>query len=278
MDTYYEYEPLFLKNTPVYIRRFVHHNSCGRIHWHEAIELLYFTQGKAVTGCNLQEYQVQKGTIVLINGNELHTGIISQFDSQFYCVQFAPHFFHNLIGNQYITFQNIIQDEDCTKLLDRLIILSEEKQSYKQILECKRIAYELCILLATRYTKSVLGEEDYKKQFKKLNTFHHIIDYLDKNYMHDLSVSDLATHFNMSPSYCAHFFKLNAQQSVIEYINETRILHAKNFLEKEEIPISEIALRIGFSDINYFSRKFKSIVGISPTEYKRNYQKNNLLQ
>ncbi len=269
MDTYYEYEPLFLKSNPVYIRKFVHHNSRGRIHWHEAIEMLYFTQGKAVTACNLQEYEVKKGTIVFINGNELHTGIISQFDSAFYCFQFDPNFFHNLIGTQFVLFQNIIQDNDCTKLLDQLIDISAQKNTVQSIIEIKKLAYEFFTLLTQRYAKNVLLEEDYKKQFKKLDTFHHIIDYLDRHYWEDFAISELAAHFNMSSSYFAHFFKQYAQKSVIEYVNETRILRAKNFLEKEEIPVSEIALRVGFSDINYFSRKFKAITGVTPTEYKK---------
>ena len=276
MDTYYEYEPLFLKKSPVIVRKFIHHNSCGRIHWHEAMEILYFTQGTAITACNLQEYEVKKGSIVLINGNELHTGIISQFDSAFYCILFDPNFFHNLIGNEYVLFDNIIHDEDCTKLLDRLVETSSKKPSIKNIVESKKLAYEFFILLTERHTKHVLGEEDYKKQFKKLDTFHHIVDYLDKNYMENLSVADIAAHFNMSPSYLAHFFKEYGQKSVIEYVNETRILHAKNFLEKEEIPISEIALRVGFSDINYFSRKFKAITGMTPTEYKKSLKKSNI--
>ena len=269
MDTYYEYEPLFLKENPVSVRRFIHHNSMGRIHWHEALELLYFTQGKAITACNLEEYKVKAGTIVLINGNELHTGIISQYDSAFYCIQFDPHFFHNLIGNQYVLFQNIIRDDDCTKLLDKLVELSKETNDVKRIVESKKVAYDFIILLTERYATQVLGEDDYRKQFKKLDTFHNIIDYLDRHYMEDLSIAHLAAHFNMSPSYFAHFFKEYAQKSVIEYINETRILRAKNFLEREELPISEIALRVGFSDINYFSRKFKAIAGITPTEYKK---------
>ena len=273
MDTYYEYEPLFLKKNPINIKKFIRHNSSGRVHWHEALEMLYFTQGKAVTACNLQEYEVKKGTIVLINGNELHTGIISQFDSVFYCLQFDPNFFHNLIGNEYVLFQNIIEDEDCTKLLDQLINVRDQKTTIKNIVESKKLAYEFFILLTERYTKNILSEDDYKKQFKKLDTFHHIMEYLDKHYMEDLSITELASHFNMSSSYFAHFFKQNAQKSVIEYVNETRILYAKNFLEKEEISVSEIALRVGFSDINYFSRKFKAITGITPTEYKKNCQR-----
>lgn len=270
MDTFYEYEPLFLKNAPIGIKKFIHHNSCGRIHWHEAIELLYFTQGKAVTACNLQEYEVKKGTIVLVNGNELHTAIISQLNSVYYCIQLDPNFFHNLIGDKYVHFENIIQDEDCTKLLDRLIAIHFEKPTTRSIVESKKLAYEFFILLTERYTKNILDEGEYKKQFKKLDTFHHIIDYLDRHYVEDLSVAELSANFNMSSSYFAHFFKQYAQKSVIEYVNETRIMHAKNFLEKEDLPISEIALRVGFSDINYFSRKFKAITGITPTEYKKN--------
>lgn len=272
MDTYYEYEPLFLKKNPIYIKKFVHHNSRGRIHWHEAVELLYFVKGKALTACNLKEYKIEKGTIFLINGNELHTAIISQFDSEFYCFQFDPQFFHNLIGNEYARFQNVIKDEDCTKLLDELISLNAEKRSIQSIAKSKKIAYEFFILLTERYTQSVSDENEYKKQFKKLDTFHHIVDYLDKHYMQDLCVADIAENFNMSASYLAHFFKQYAQKSIIEYVNETRIQHAKNFLEKEEISIREIALRVGFYDINYFSRKFKAITGITPTEYKRNCQ------
>ena len=270
MDTYYEYEQLFLKKNPISINRFERHFSCGRIHWHDALELLYFTEGKAVTSCNLQEHKVEKGTIVLINGNELHTAIVSEQDSVYYCIQFDPYFFHNLIGDKYVLFQNIIQDEDCTKLLDMLIAIHLDKTTTRSIVERKKLAYEFFILLTERHTKNILGEEDYKKQFKKLDTFHYIIDYLDKNYMEDLSVSTVAAQFNMSTSYFAHFFKEHSQKSVIEYINETRIMHAKNFLEKEDLPVSEIALRVGFSDINYFSRKFKAITGITPTEYKKN--------
>ncbi len=273
MDTYYEYEPLFLKKSPIFIKKFIRHDSRGRIHWHEAIELLYFTQGKAVSACNLQEHEVKKGTILLVNGNELHTGIISQFNSEYYCIQFDPYFFHNLIGNEYVLFQNIIQDEDCTRLLDRLIALAGENTTPKTILESKQVAYEFFILLTERFTKNVLDESEYKKQFKKLDTFHHVIDYLEKHYKEDVSIADLAAQFNMSASYFAHFFKQYAQKSVIEYVNETRIQRAKNWLEKEDVSVSEIALRVGFSDINYFSRKFKAVTGMTPTQYKKNCQK-----
>ena len=64
-------------------------------------------------------------------------------------------------------------------------------------------------------------------------------------------------------------FKARANRSVIEYVNEIRISHAKSLLEKESLAIGEIACRVGFNDINYFSRRFKAVTGMTPSEYKR---------
>ena len=273
MKPYYEYEALNLRKNPVYIRKFTRHDSRGRIHWHEPLELLYFVEGTAITSCNLQKYEAKQGCILLVNGNELHTGIISQCNSAFYCIQFDPFFFHNLIGNEYVIFENFFKDEVCTHVLEQLISAYMQPRSIKNIIEYKKIAYEFFQLLIERHTKNVLDEEHYKKEFKRLDTFHHIIDYIEKNYMKDLSVPELAEEFNVSASHLAHFFKQYSGKSVIEYVNEVRIQKAKLFLEKEEIAISAIALQVGFSDINYFSRKFKAVAGVTPTEYKKSLQR-----
>lgn len=264
-----EYESLKLGNNPLQIKELIRHSSSGRVHWHEAIEILYFTQGKAVTSCNLQPYSVKQGSIVLVNGNELHTGIVSQVNSKFYCFQFNPNFFHNCIGDDYIVFQNVIDDPDCIPLLEALLATDSGSPSPQKLLKQIQLISELFLLLLERHTKTVLDKSAYRKVFKKMDTFNHIIEYLNEHYTESFTIASLAAHFSMSPSYFAHFFKKNAQKSVIEYINEIRIMHAKAFLEKEDVSISEIALRTGFYDINYFSRKFKSVTGMSPTEFKK---------
>ncbi|MBR4420152.1 MAG: AraC family ligand binding domain-containing protein, partial [Clostridia bacterium] len=192
MNTHYEYEPLFLKDELVRVSKFVCHNSYGRIHWHEPIEILFFTNGNAITACNFKEYSVKKGSILLINGNECHTGIISQENSTFYCIHFSPTFLHNLIGNEYVIFDNLIEDENCTKLLNLIVELSEKEKSTKNLLEIRKLSYEFFIILTNRYVKEISGEENYKKQFKKLDTFHNIINYLETHYFEDLQIEELA--------------------------------------------------------------------------------------
>ena len=262
------YESLPMSASPIRVREFRDHVSRNHVHWHEEIEILYFTRGESSVFCDLKELKVRKGDIVLANGKELHSGTIRGYGSSYYCIHVKTNFFHNLIGNEYVIFENLIRDEECSALLER-IINNRSGESFKDTVLLKKELYEFFSLITERHVSSVLNEEDYKNQFKRLDTFNSIVEYINDHYSEDLNVTALANRFFISPSYFAHLFKKKSGKSVIEYINEVRITHAKSFLEKDDTSIGSIALLVGFGDINYFSRKFKELVGMTPTEYKK---------
>jgi two-component system response regulator YesN len=95
-----------------------------------------------------------------------------------------------------------------------------------------------------------------------------MVKYIEDHYTEPLTVAEVADVFFVTPSYFAHFFKKRAGKSVIQFLNEVRILKARLLLEQEDMPVSEVALQVGFDDINYFSRKFKQLTGRTPTEYR----------
>jgi YesN/AraC family two-component response regulator len=130
--------------------------------------------------------------------------------------------------------------------------------------------FELC---AERHTSAVLNESDFKKHFKRVDKFNDMVKFIEEHSAESLTVSSVAEKFFVTPSYFAHFFKKKSGKSVIQYLNEVRILKARLLLEQEDISVSEVALQVGFDDINYFSRKFKQIIGLTPTDYKREYKK-----
>ena len=262
------YESLPMSASPIHVREFRDHVSRNHVHWHEEIEILYFTKGESSISCDLKELKVQKGDIVFVNGKELHSGTVRGYGSAYFCIHVNTDFFHNLIGNEYVIFKNLIHDEDCSALLERIIDMSLCK-NFRETITLKNELYEFFSLITKRHVDSVLNEYDYKKQFKRLDTFNSIVEYINKNYNEDLNVTSIANQFFISPSYFAHLFKKKSGKSVIEYINEVRINRAKSFLEKEDTSIGSIALLVGFGDINYFSRKFKALVGMTPTEYKK---------
>ena len=261
------YEALPMSSYPVRIQRFVDHRG-SRVHWHEEIEILLFTKGTGTVLCDLKELSVKQGEIVMINGNELHTGSINGEGTTYYCIHINTDFFHNLIGNEYVIFEHIINNGECERLLKSVIEKTREG-GFKNITAVKRMLYEFFDLIAEKYVSSVLNEAEYKKHFRRLDTFNSVIEYIDLHYDEELSVQSLAKQFYLSASYFSHMFKERGDTSVMEYINEVRISHAKNFLEREALSVGEIACRVGFNDINYFSRRFRATTGMTPSEYRR---------
>lgn len=95
-----------------------------------------------------------------------------------------------------------------------------------------------------------------------------VIEYIRKNYADtSLSVAKIAAHFQLHPTYLGSVFKKAEHSSLLQYISEVRIEEAKKLLTKTDMKISEIAESIGFSDIYYFSKRFKKITGYTPKEY-----------
>ena len=265
------YESLPQTKMPVIIKRFKNHNSEGRIHFHEEIEILYFTEGEGHVLVNMQEHRAKAGDIIFVNGNELHAGSFGDVSGVYYCIQVRTDFFHNLIGDEYVIFQNHIKDGLAAKLIDT-VIAESEKVGFSSILAIKKALFQLFSHLSEHFAVSVLSESEYKKRFMRLDTFNSVIEYIDAHYAEPLSVEDIAGRFYISASYFSHLFKKRAKKSLVEYLNGLRIRHARSLLEKDDLCIGEVAMSVGFNDLNYFSRRFKKETGKTPTEYRRRYR------
>ena len=273
MRTNLKHEELWLSDFPIRIKKFTNHIT-SRIHWHEEIEILYFVSGEVNLIINMKEITVKAGDIVVINGNELHTGALRECGNEYFCIHIKTAFFHNLIGNEYVSFENHINSDVARELLEALL-RQRDKSGFVSNLSMKRALFEFFVYLSENFTKSVLSESEYKKKFTRLDTFNSVIKYINKHYFENLTVDFLAKEFFISPSYFAHIFKDRAKKSLVDYLNEVRIRRAKSFLENEDAGIGEIALRVGYSDINYFCRRFKRECGITPREYRKSFAVGN---
>ncbi|MEJ9216760.1 helix-turn-helix domain-containing protein [Paenibacillus glucanolyticus] len=96
-----------------------------------------------------------------------------------------------------------------------------------------------------------------------------IKEYIDRHYNEALSISQLAQMANICPKYFVDLFKKTFGQTTIDYLTDVRINHAKRHLVESDDRLRDIALKVGYKDEFYFSRKFKKKVGMSPTEYVR---------
>ncbi|MFC4601423.1 response regulator [Cohnella hongkongensis] len=92
--------------------------------------------------------------------------------------------------------------------------------------------------------------------------------YLLEHYREELTLQMVAGELHVSPIYLGRLFKAETGEFFSDYLNRLRLEEAKRQLVQTSLKASEIASLCGFSDSNYFFRKFKQKVGLSPTEYR----------
>jgi len=175
---------------------------------------------------------------------------------------------------------NYNEDIDKIKsiLIELLIILQrelpfefEEKKFSEQsflmyMLKTKDIG-ELLISF-TNHIKIII-ENILESREKKYNyMISEALEFINNNYHNNISLDDVAKEINMSYHYFSKFFKESIGKNFIDYLTELRIEKSKEILKSRDVSIKEVCYEIGYSDPNYFSKLFKKITGMTPSEYK----------
>lgn len=82
-------------------------------------------------------------------------------------------------------------------------------------------------------------------------------------------MNDIAAEAGLSGDYLSRQFKQFTGISPTEYIKNFRFAKAVEMLKDTNIPVSDIAMEVGFEDPAYFTRQFRQILGKSPSEYRK---------
>jgi two-component system response regulator YesN len=95
------------------------------------------------------------------------------------------------------------------------------------------------------------------------------IQYIGKHYMNDIFLKTISEEVYVNPWYFSTQFKKYIGLTFGEYVNQTRVRKAKEFLKQKDLKVYQVAEMVGFQDASYFSTVFKSIENISPKEYQK---------
>lgn len=95
-----------------------------------------------------------------------------------------------------------------------------------------------------------------------------IINYISFNLTADLSLNAIANEFSLNSSYLSTLFKKETGTTLTNYVNNKRIEHAIYLLNTTKLPIQDIAVQCGINDVNYFTKLFKKLKNMTPTQYR----------
>ncbi len=96
-------------------------------------------------------------------------------------------------------------------------------------------------------------------------------DYLSENFSEPPSLADLAAAAGVHPTHLARTFRQFERCTIGDYLRELRVNYARRRMISSNEPLVEIALAAGFADQTHFSRSFKRVTGMTPTEFRRTF-------
>lgn len=259
-------------------------------HWHYYIELLYCISGRAQVFIAGKCYNFTMGDMVLINSREVHSVFSNTEETIEYIVlKFDPNVLYSttttVFESKYVfpftltksTHQKVFPKEEIkdTYIPELLLDIIEEydKKAYGFELAIRNNIGRIFLwILRNWYDKGLDLNIDSNIKESTLKKLQIIFDYVDKNYMNDISAQSLAAVCNMSYSYFSRFFKAVVGKAFSDYLNFVRITEAEKLLISTDMNITEIAMEIGFASSSYFIQQFKRYKNISPKQFKKQFE------
>jgi AraC-like DNA-binding protein/mannose-6-phosphate isomerase-like protein (cupin superfamily) len=249
-------------------------------HWHEHIEFLYFISGSATIECGSTSLHSQIGDLIVVNSNEIHYGVSTSTDLIYYAMIVDISLLHShsidAVETKFITpisqnrilFQNRISaDEDITGCMVSLVGEMENRELGYE-LSIKSHLYRLLSLLVRKYVAPPTDLNEFRLKLRDLERLAPVFSHINECYQDKLTVKQLADRTGLSRYHFSRLFKQLTDKSLIEYINLIRVNKSEDLLRHTRMNISEIALASGFNDIYYFSRTFKRLKKVSPSQWR----------
>ncbi len=228
----------FLKNKLFELNIFDTVKNSYKLHSHENLCICSIKKGDMTFLHGKEELLLKPGQIIIFNKNQPH----------------------KLIKDDNVSDYHILHIFKECYIKDKII---DDQENFEYFISLKSDASIINFIYTflDRYAvKSIETPED--KKIKKIK------EYLDKNFIEEFSLEDIAKKFRLNPSYLSRKFKEQYGLSPLRYITNKRVHLSKEMLKNGE-DISQISLKLGFFDQPHFYKAFKSIFQITPEKYKK---------
>ncbi len=131
------------------------------------------------------------------------------------------------------------------------------------------------LIHASKLVNHILGELFYNNpafssnmRTSRFHSLEPVLAFLVENLHRPVGLAEMASLADLSQSQFSYTFRQQTGQPPLTYFNQLKIQHACTLLTVTQLSINEIAGELGFTDSYYFSRLFKKIIGVPPSEYR----------
>ncbi|WP_320033492.1 AraC family transcriptional regulator [Halarcobacter sp.] len=233
--------------------------ACSKKHLHKELTFTAIKKGQLNIEFNENNFLLDVGEIVLINKDIVHCATLNRSSKDGYVLYLDEEF---LIENSFSfpkRYEHLKQKDlyerfifFCDSLLDKNISLIEKKE----------LLYLFCLDIFT-------SKSNDKKDEENQNLSSQIKEYLDENFLEEISLDDLSRRFGITEVHLIRVFKKSFGLPIHSYILNKKVHLAKELL-LSKAPIVEVALKSGFFDQSHLNRCFKRVFQITPKQFQKN--------
>ena len=239
--------------------------------WHENIEVLLVTEGSGTLRYGNVDMEVCAEDMIVVNSRTIHrlyseTGVSYQFIiiDELFCAE-------NGLSVKERSFTPIVRSEQSRHLFCELVRAIEDYRNGGNGFQLKAAKARLSVIallieLCEHHSKIEEHCENRKKPSEEY--IKSVISYMADHYREDLTLESLSAICGITKYYLAREFKRYTGQTVFAFLNTLRCKNADICLSEGK-SVTEAAYECGFESISYFSRTYKKINGIPPSEFSK---------
>lgn len=253
------------------------------LHCHKEMELFYLEQGEVIFYIEDLSFKLSAGDAIFIPPNLIHSAKKYKPDKShctFYAIVFSENMLIDILPSycEHYLHPVMYNGINCViplyKDINWHICILDSLRNIFSIYKSDIINYELMI----RGNLLIIWQLFYNNHLSLVmnsntpNVSSHIkycVDYINENYMDNLSLYELAKKAGLSEGHFCRLFKSFTGFTPFNYINRQRISKSCEYLTKTDKKIAEIALLCGYNNISYYNRAFHNLIKESPSSYRK---------
>lgn len=244
-------------------------------HYHPEIEICFTREssGKRFVGNQISDYQI--GDLVMFGSNLPHG-----FTTDMRCAQVVIQMTEDFLGTDFIQKPELRQVQSLFERAKQGLefgveVKKKAKKAIKKMMNEQGFAqmihlFDLLNLLANTKDVNPICSEEYSLDLNatSLSRLKIVYDYIVVNYQKEVRIKEVAKLINLTEAAFFKFIKKHTKKTYTQIINEFRISHASKLLMNTDLSIAEICFECGYNNISYFNRKFKSVMGKTPSDFR----------